>query len=93
MPARGSCGPSFPSPVCGLRPGPGRTDGIAPLHDTLVLSPLTHDDVLLDALLAEPTIANLYIGDHPTCWMAPGVPHDSYLSDFLMRSKAVIGAP
>ncbi|MER6926285.1 aldehyde dehydrogenase, partial [Streptomyces spiralis] len=70
-----------------------RADGIAPLRDTLVLSALTRDDALLDALLAEPTIANVYVGDHPTYWMAPGVPHDSYLSDFLMRSKAVAGAP
>ncbi|WP_151482282.1 aldehyde dehydrogenase family protein [Streptomyces albicerus] len=70
-----------------------RADGIVPLRDTLVLSALTHDGALLDALLAEPTIANLYMGDHPTYWMAPGVPHDSYLSDFLMRSKAVVGAP
>ncbi|MFJ9034020.1 aldehyde dehydrogenase family protein [Streptomyces sp. NPDC102274] len=69
-----------------------RADGIAPLRDTLVLSALTRNGELLDALLAEPSIANLYIGDHPTYWMAPGVPHDSYLSDFLMRSKAVIGA-
>ncbi|MGP4052020.1 aldehyde dehydrogenase family protein [Streptomyces sp. 2A115] len=69
-----------------------RADGVAPLRDTLVLSALTRDGALLDALLAEPTITNLYIGDHPTYWMAPGVPHDSYLSDFLMRSKAVIGA-
>ncbi|MFI6880003.1 aldehyde dehydrogenase family protein [Streptomyces sp. NPDC050400] len=69
-----------------------RSDGIAPLRDSLVLSALTRDGALLDALLAEPTVANLYIGDHPTYWMAPGVPHDSYLSDFLMRSKAVIGA-
>jgi hypothetical protein len=70
-----------------------RSDGIAPLRDSLVLSALTRDKGLLDTLLAEPTIANLYIGAHPTYWMAPGVPHDSYLSDFLMRSKAVIGAP
>ncbi|WP_167458935.1 MULTISPECIES: hypothetical protein [Streptomyces] len=35
-------------------------------------------------------IANVYIGDWPTYWMAPGA-HDSYLSDFLMRSKAVVG--
>lgn len=69
-----------------------RSDGIAPLRDTLVLSALTRDEELLDALLAEPTIANLYIGDQPTYWMAPGVPHDSYLSDFLMRSKAVFDA-
>ncbi|GAA2332111.1 aldehyde dehydrogenase family protein [Streptomyces kunmingensis] len=69
-----------------------RADGIGPLRDSLVLSALTRDEVLLDTLLAEPTIANLYVGDHPTHWMAPGVPHDSYLSDFLMRSKAVVGA-
>ncbi|RPF30464.1 aldehyde dehydrogenase family protein [Streptomyces sp. TLI_185] len=69
-----------------------RADGIAPLRDTLVLSALTRDRALLDALLAEPTIANLHTGDHPTYWMAPGIPHDSYLSDFLMRSKAVVGA-
>jgi hypothetical protein len=69
-----------------------RSDGIVPLRDTLVLSALTRDEELLDALLSEPTIANLYIGDQPTYWMAPGVPHDSYLSDFLMRSKAVFDA-
>ena len=69
-----------------------RSDGTAPLRDTLVLSALTRDHALLDALLAEPTIANVYVGDHPTYWMAPGVPHDGYLSDFLMRGKAVVGA-
>ncbi|MFJ9123483.1 aldehyde dehydrogenase family protein [Streptomyces sp. NPDC102340] len=68
-----------------------RSDGVGPLRDSLVLSALTRDKRLLDRLLAEPGIANLYVGDHPTYWMAPGVPHDSYLSDFLMRSKAVIG--
>ncbi len=57
-----------------------------------MLSALTRDHALLDALLAEPAIANVYVGDHPTYWMAPGVPHDSYLSDLLMRSKAVVGA-
>lgn len=81
----------LPFPCVWLAPW-SRADGIAPLRDTLVLSALTRDGALLDALLAEPTIANLYVGDHPTYWMAPGVPHDSYLSDFLMRSKAVVGA-
>jgi acyl-CoA reductase-like NAD-dependent aldehyde dehydrogenase len=64
--------------------------GIEPLKDTLVLTAVTHDDRLLDALLAEPTISNLYIGDHPTYWIEPGIPHDGYLADFLMRTKAVI---
>ncbi|MFE9622882.1 hypothetical protein [Streptomyces sp. NPDC006527] len=80
---------SFPC----LWPAPwSRADGTAPLRDTLVLSALTRHRALLDALLAEPTIAHVYVGDHPTYWMAPGVPHDSCLSDFLMRSEAVVGA-
>ncbi|MFD5723360.1 aldehyde dehydrogenase family protein [Streptomyces sp. NPDC127036] len=68
-----------------------RTEGIGPLRGTLVVSALTQDAALLDTLFAEPSIANVYAGNHPTYWMAPGVPHDSYLSDFLMRSKGVIG--
>jgi acyl-CoA reductase-like NAD-dependent aldehyde dehydrogenase len=67
-----------------------REAGIEPLKDTLVLTAVSHDEQLLDELLAEPTISNVYVGDHPTYWMAPGVPHDGYLADFLMRTKAVI---
>jgi acyl-CoA reductase-like NAD-dependent aldehyde dehydrogenase len=66
------------------------SDGIAALRDTLVLTAATDDEALIDSLLAEPSIANLYIGDHPTHWMAPGIPHDDYLESFLMRTKAVI---
>jgi acyl-CoA reductase-like NAD-dependent aldehyde dehydrogenase len=64
--------------------------GIAPFKDTLVLTAVTHDERLLDSLVAEPTISNVYIGDHPTNWLEPGIPHDGYLADFLMRTKAVI---
>lgn len=64
--------------------------GLAPLRDTLVLTAVTNDEDLLDRLLDEPSIANLYIGDHPTHWMAPGLPHDDFLESFLMRTKAVI---
>jgi acyl-CoA reductase-like NAD-dependent aldehyde dehydrogenase len=64
--------------------------GLRPLKDTLVLTAVTHDERLLDELLAEPTISNVYIGDHPTYWLEPGVPHDGYLADFLMRTKGVI---
>jgi acyl-CoA reductase-like NAD-dependent aldehyde dehydrogenase len=67
-----------------------REAGTAALRDTLVLTAVTKDERLLDDLLAHPTIKNLYIGDHPTYWMAPGVPHDAYLGEFLMRTKAVI---
>jgi acyl-CoA reductase-like NAD-dependent aldehyde dehydrogenase len=64
--------------------------GIEPLKETLVLTAITRDTRLLDALVAEPTISNVYVGDHPTYWMAPGIPHDGYLADFLMRTKGVI---
>jgi acyl-CoA reductase-like NAD-dependent aldehyde dehydrogenase len=64
--------------------------GLDPLKETLVLTAITHDMRLVDALVTEPTISNVYVGDHPTYWMAPDLPHDGYLADFLMRTKAVI---
>lgn len=67
-------------------------DGITPLRNTLVLTAITGNDALIDELLAEPTISNVYCGDHPTYWIEPGVPHDGYLGEFLMRSKTVIHA-
>jgi hypothetical protein len=39
-----------------------REAGTAPLRDTLVLTAVTKDERLLDDLLADPTIKNLYIG-------------------------------
>lgn len=70
-------------------------DGVGPLRDSLVLTVLADeasevDEALVDRLLNEPTISNLYLGDHPTYWIRPGVPHDGYLGEFLMRSKTVI---
>lgn len=67
-----------------------RAAGIRPLRNTLVLTAVTTDAELIDALVAEPTIANVYAGDHPTPWMAPGLPHDGYLAEFLMRTKTVL---
>jgi acyl-CoA reductase-like NAD-dependent aldehyde dehydrogenase len=64
--------------------------GLQPFKDTLVLTAITRDARLVDALVAEPSISNVYIGDHPTYWLEPGIPHDGYLADFLMRTKAVI---
>ncbi len=69
--------------------------GVAPLRNSLVLTALTdqltaRDRDLVARLLDEPTISNLYLGDHPTHWIRPGVPHDGFLGEFLMRSKTVI---
>jgi acyl-CoA reductase-like NAD-dependent aldehyde dehydrogenase len=67
-----------------------REAGVEPLKETLVLTAITDDRQLVDALVDEPTISNVYVGDHPTNWLEPGIPHDDYLAHFLMRSKGVI---
>ncbi|MFD5751112.1 aldehyde dehydrogenase family protein [Streptomyces sp. NPDC127033] len=67
-----------------------REAGTAPLRDTLILNVYTGDGELIDALCAEPTVSNLYVGEHPTYWTDTGMPHDGYLADFLMRSKTVL---
>ncbi|MEU7580051.1 aldehyde dehydrogenase family protein [Streptomyces sp. NPDC041068] len=66
-----------------------RADGVAPLRDTLVLTAVTGDEALVDALAAEPTISNLHVG-RATHWHRPGLPHDGYLGEFLMRSKTLV---
>lgn len=67
-----------------------RRDGVAVLRDTLVLGAYTADAELIDAMVDEPTIANVYVGDHPTHWTDTGIPHDGYLAHFLMRTKGFI---
>jgi acyl-CoA reductase-like NAD-dependent aldehyde dehydrogenase len=67
-----------------------RSDGIAPLRHSLVINAITKDADLIDDLLAEPTIANVYRGHYPTYYGAPEIPHDGFLADFLMRNKGVI---
>jgi acyl-CoA reductase-like NAD-dependent aldehyde dehydrogenase len=64
--------------------------GLVPLRNSLVLTAITGDHALVDALLDEPTVSNVYVGDHPTYWLRPGVPHDRYLGEFLMRTKTLI---
>ncbi|SNQ45668.1 NAD-dependent aldehyde dehydrogenase [Frankia canadensis] len=65
-------------------------DGTGPLRDSLVLTALTHDEALVDRLVDDPTIRNVYVGDHPTYWMRSDTPHDGYLGEFLMRTKTVL---
>jgi acyl-CoA reductase-like NAD-dependent aldehyde dehydrogenase len=67
-----------------------RSDGVAPLRHSLVINAITNDDDLIDDLLVEPTIANVYRGQHPTYYGAPEIPHDGFLADFLMRNKGFI---
>jgi acyl-CoA reductase-like NAD-dependent aldehyde dehydrogenase len=67
-----------------------RSDGLEPLRHSLVINAITNDEGLIDDLLAEPTIANVYRGHHPTYYGAPEIPHDGFLADFLMRNKGFI---
>jgi hypothetical protein len=67
-----------------------RADGIAPLRNSLVLNAITSDDELVDELVNEPTVTNVYRGRHATHYSAPHIPHEGFLADFLMRNKGFI---
>jgi hypothetical protein len=43
-----------------------------------VINAITDDDNLIDDLLVEPTITNVYRGHHPTYYGAPEIPHDGF---------------
>jgi acyl-CoA reductase-like NAD-dependent aldehyde dehydrogenase len=67
-----------------------RSDGLDPLRHSLVINAITTDEGLIDDLLSDSTIANVYRGHHPTYYGAPEIPHDGFLSDFLMHNKGFI---
>jgi hypothetical protein len=67
-----------------------REAGMEPLRHSLVVTAITGDEQLIDDLLAEPTVTNVYCGLHPTYCAAPQIPHDGFLADVLMRNKGFI---
>ncbi|MGH3727113.1 MAG: aldehyde dehydrogenase family protein [Mycobacterium sp.] len=67
-----------------------RADGLAPLRHSLVINAITSSEGLIEALLDEPTVSNVYSGRHLTSYAAPEIPHDGFLADFLMRTKGMI---
>ncbi|MEW1655644.1 aldehyde dehydrogenase family protein [Streptomyces sp. NPDC093707] len=78
----------LPFPCAWVAPW-SREHGTAPLRRSLVVGVATQDDALVDALLGEASIRNVYGLDRPTWWLPPGIPHDGYLAEFLMRSTAL----
>jgi acyl-CoA reductase-like NAD-dependent aldehyde dehydrogenase len=66
-----------------------RGAGVEPLRHSLVVTAMTGEDNLVDDLLAEPTVANVYRG-HPTFYAAPEIPHDGFLADALMCNKGFV---
>ncbi|MFJ9702526.1 aldehyde dehydrogenase family protein [Streptomyces fradiae] len=83
----------MPFPCVWVAPWSRDADGVAPLRDTLVLTALTTDRHLIGALLREPTVRSLHVGDHPTHALTTGLPHDGYLGEFLMRAKTFTTHP
>ncbi|MBB5791236.1 aldehyde dehydrogenase family protein [Jiangella mangrovi] len=83
-------GAELPFPCVWVAPWSRAGDGVAPLRGTLVLTALTNDDALIDALAEERTIRNVYVGARPTWWADPRVPHDDYLAGFLMESRGIV---
>ncbi|MBV9352996.1 MAG: aldehyde dehydrogenase [Mycobacterium sp.] len=79
----------LPFPCVWIAPW-SRADGIDPLRHSLVLNAITSDEALIDELLAEPTVSNVYCGHYPSYHDAPEIPHDGFLADFLMRNKGFI---
>lgn len=82
-------GVELPFPCVWVSPW-SRADGLVPLRNTLLINAITSDGELLDRLLADPTIANVYSGAIATHYAAPHVPHDGFLADFLMRNKGFV---
>ncbi|MEV0844347.1 hypothetical protein AB0J21_00430 [Streptomyces sp. NPDC049954] len=68
-----------------------KADGPGPLRGSLVVNALTRDADLVAALLREPSIGNVHL-DAPTVYSRGTLPHEDYVGDFLMRSKAVVVA-
>jgi acyl-CoA reductase-like NAD-dependent aldehyde dehydrogenase len=67
-----------------------REDGLEPLRGSLVINVVTDDERLIDELVDEPTVSNVYRGRYPTWLRAAHIPHDGFLADFLMRNKGFV---
>lgn len=68
---------------------PWRPGDTAAMRNSLVVTAVTEDRQLVDELIHDPTISNVYLGRVPTYWMKFGVPHDGFLGEFLMRCKGL----
>ncbi|MDG4666102.1 aldehyde dehydrogenase family protein [Mycobacterium sp. 236(2023)] len=82
-------GVELPFPCVWFAPW-SRADGTVPLRHSLMVTAITSDDALLDDVVNEPTIVNVYRGRVPTHHGSPRIPHDGFLADFLMRNKGFV---
>jgi len=66
-----------------------RSDGMAPLRDTLALTILSPDEHLVDLAAQEPSIRKVLHGHLPTFAAGPTSPHDGYLGSELMEIRGL----
>lgn len=78
----------FPIPCVTVAPYQ-ESRSAAMLSGSLVVTVLSRKANLLSPVLADSSISNIYVGDIPTTWMSHTVPHDAYLSDFLMCNRGL----
>ncbi|MBL4829498.1 MAG: aldehyde dehydrogenase family protein [Aliivibrio sp.] len=57
------------------------------LRGSLAVSVYSKDLPLINNILQSPGISNVYVGPIPTTWMATHVPHDGYLSEFIIKTR------
>jgi len=60
------------------------------LSGSLVVTLYSRLPDLIEPILKDTSISNVYVGDISTTWMSPLIPHDDYLSDFLMCNRGFI---
>lgn len=79
----------LPFPCVTIAPFNQKEDCYKALSGSLVVTVLSRQKNLINKLLADASIANVYIGNIPTTWMDFRVPHGGYLADFLMCNRGI----
>ncbi|MGD8165405.1 aldehyde dehydrogenase family protein [Pantoea sp. FN0307] len=62
-------------------------DDLNSLAPALVITVASSNPQLIESISNILGVRNLYVGHIPTIWMHPRIPHDGYLSEFLMTTR------
>ncbi|MEU9732243.1 aldehyde dehydrogenase family protein [Streptomyces sp. NPDC048002] len=79
-------GAELPFPCAWVAPW-RKSDGTAPLDDSLALGLLTADADLVEEALALPGVRTVVEGPVARWWQDPYLPHDGYLGQFLNEAR------
>jgi len=79
----------LPFPCVTIAPFNGNEPCYKALSSSLVVTVLSHQSHIIKKILADTSIANVYVGKIPTTWMDFRVPHSGYLADFFMCNRGI----